>query len=277
LEILTPQRGPKHAFLELVEKNARHSFEQRFRVLKPTSRAIAEAVQSELDLPEPPRRIECFDVSHIQGTDVVASMVVWENGRMKKSDYRKFIIRGADGGQGAATQNDDYASVREAVGRRYRRLQDEKKPLPELILIDGGVGQLHAAAEALESLQIINQPLASIAKKEEILYVQGREDEPIELARHSPVLHLIQQIRDETHRFAVGFHRQRRGKRQTQTALSEIRGVGASTAQKILREFGSVANLRRASVEALSRVVPRRRAEKILAQLRGSEGSVKPV
>ncbi|HVS74042.1 MAG TPA: excinuclease ABC subunit UvrC [Candidatus Acidoferrales bacterium] len=277
LEILTPQRGQKRAFLDLVEKNARHSFEQRFRVLKPTSRAIAEAVQSELDLPEPPRRIESFDVSHIQGTDVVASMVVWEDGRMKKSDYRKFIIRGADGGQGPATQNDDYASMREAVGRRYRRLQEEKKPLPELILIDGGVGQLHAAAEALENLQIINQPLASIAKKEEILYVQGREDEPIELARHSPVLHLIQQIRDETHRFAVGFHRQRRGKRQTQTVLSEIRGVGASTAQKILREFGSVANLRRASVEALSQVVPRRRAEKILAQLREDEESAKPV
>jgi excinuclease ABC subunit C len=277
LEILTPQRGQKRAFLDLVEKNARHSFEQRFRVLKPTSRAIADAVQSELDLPEPPRRIESFDVSHIQGTDVVASMVVWEDGRMKKSGYRKFIIRGADGAQGAATQNDDYASMREVVSRRYRRLQEEKKPLPELILIDGGVGQLHAAAEALENLQIINQPLASIAKKEEILYVQGREDEPIALARHSPVLHLIQQIRDETHRFAVGFHRQRRGKRQTQTVLNEIRGVGASTAQKILREFGSVANLRRASVEALSQVVPRRRAEKILAQLRESEGSAKPV
>src|SRR5713101_5150842 len=277
LEILTPQRGQKRAFLDLVEKNARHSFEQRFRVLKPTSRAIAEAVQSELDLPEPPRRIESFDISHIQGTDVVASMVVWEDGRMKKSDYRKFIIRGENGAQGVSKQNDDFASMREAVGRRYRRLQEEKKPMPGLILIDGGVGQLHAAAEALEKLQIINQPLASIAKKEETLYVQGREDEPIELARHSPVLHLIQQIRDETHRFAVGFHRQLRGKRQTQTALNEIRGVGATTAQKILREFGSVANLRRASVDALSQVVPRRRAQKILAQLRESEGSAKPL
>jgi excinuclease ABC subunit C len=275
LEILTPQRGQKRAFLDLVEKNARHSFEQRFRVLKPTSRAIAEAVQNELDLPEPPRRIESFDVSHIQGTDVVASMVVWEDGRMKKSDYRKFIIRGADGGEGETRQNDDLSSMREAVGRRYRRLQEEKKALPALILIDGGVGQLHAAAEALEKLQIINQPLSSIAKREEILYVHGREDEPIELPRHSPVLHLVQQIRDEAHRFAVGFHRQRRGKRQTESALREIHGVGERTAQKILREFGSVANVRRASVEELSRVVPRGRAEKIMAQLQ--EGASKPV
>ena len=271
VEIHTPQRGQKRALLDLVEKNARHSFEQRFRVLKPTSRAIAEAVQSELDLPEPPRRIESFDVSHIQGSDTVASMVVWEDGRMKKSGYRKFIIRGQGGagnaGDPAARQNDDFSSMREAVGRRYRRLQEEKTPLPELILIDGGVGQLHAAAAALEELQIINQPVAAIAKKEEILYILGRENEPVVLPRHSPVLHLIQQIRDETHRFAVGFHRQRRGRRQTRSALRGIPGVGEKTSQKILREFGSVANARRASLEELSRVVPRGRAEKILAQL----------
>src|SRR5439155_371830 len=136
--------------------------------------------------------------------------------------------RGEEGSNGnPLRQNDDFASMREAVTRRYRRLQEEKRELPGLILIDGGIGQLHAAAQALESLQIINQPVASIAKKEEILYVLGQEDEPIVLERHSPVLHLIQQIRDETHRFAVTFHRQRRGKRQTQTALGEIPGVGA--------------------------------------------------
>src|SRR5260370_24333671 len=167
-------------------------------------------------------------------------MVGWENGRMKKSDYRKFIIRG-DEAQGeersngsVPRQNDDFASMREAVGRWYRRLQEEKKELRGLIMIDGGIGQLHDAAEALESLQIINQAVASIAKKEEILYVLGQEDEPIVLERHSPVLHLIQQIRDETHRFAVTFHRQRRGKRQTETALSGIPGGGAKTAQKLL-------------------------------------------
>jgi excinuclease ABC subunit C len=273
VEIFTPQRGTKRAFLDLVESNAKHSFEQRFRVLKPTSKAIGEALQNALNLAEEPRRIESFDISHIQGTDTVASMVVWEKGRMKKSDYRKFIIRGDEGrGEEGSNgnvqrQNDDFASMREAVGRRYRRLQEEKKEFPGLILIDGGIGQLHAAAQALESLQVINQPVASIAKKEEILYVLGQEDEPIVLERHSPVLHLIQQIRDETHRFAVTFHRQRRGKRQTQTALSEIPGVGVKTAQKLLKEFGSVANIQRAGLERLSSVISRKSAEKILSQL----------
>jgi excinuclease ABC subunit C len=273
VEIFTPQRGTKRAFLDLVESNAKHSFEQRFRVLKPTSKAIGEALQNALNLAEEPLRIESFDISHIQGTDTVASMVVWEKGRMKKSDYRKFIIRGDEGrdeqgGNGnALRQNDDFASMREAVGRRYRRVQEEKKELPGLILIDGGIGQLHAAAQALESLQIINQPIASIAKKEEILYVLGQEDEPIVLERHSPVLHLIQQIRDETHRFAVTFHRQRRGKRQTETVLNEIPGVGVKTAQKLLKEFGSVANIQRAGLEKLSKVISRKSAQKILSQL----------
>jgi len=275
VEIFTPQRGSKRAFLDLVENNAKHSFEQRFRVLKPTSKAIGEALQNTLNLLEEPKRIESFDISHIQGTDTVASMVVWENGRMKKSDYRKFIIRGdngrgepGDAGNGALPRlNDDFSSMREAVTRRYRRLQEEKKELPGLLLVDGGIGQLHAAAQALESLQIINQPVASIAKKEEILYVLGQENEPIILEHHSPVLHLIQQIRDETHRFAVTFHRQRRGKRQTHSALNEIPGVGPKTAQKLLKEFGSVANIQRAGVEKLSAVISRKSAERILAGL----------
>jgi excinuclease ABC subunit C len=273
VEIFTPQRGSKRAFLDLVENNAKHSFEQRFRVLKPSSKAIGEAVQNALNLLEEPRRIESFDISHMQGTDTVASMVVWEDGRMKKSDYRKFIIRG-DSGNGESTnglpmlrQNDDFASMREAVTRRYRRVLEEKRPMPSLILIDGGIGQLHSAAQALESLQIINQPIASIAKKEEILDILGQEDEPCILDRHSPVLHLIQQIRDETHRFAVSFHRQRRGKRQTKTALSDIPGVGPRTTQKLLREFGSIANLRRAGIEKLSRVVSPKVAEAILTRL----------
>jgi excinuclease ABC subunit C len=286
--IFTPQRGNKRSFLDLVESNAKHSFEQRFRVMKPTSKAIGEALQNALNLAEEPQRIESFDISHIQGTDTVASMVVWENGRMKKSDYRKFIIRGAEGpkdegrrkeGRGEEgrrgeagngipySKNDDFASMRETVTRRYRRLQDEKKPLPSLILIDGGIGQLHAAAQALDSLQIINQPLASIAKKEEILYVFGQEDEPIVLEHHSPVLHLIQQIRDETHRFAVTFHRQRRAARQTKSALDGIPGIGPRTAQKLLREFGSVSNVRRAGLEKISQVIPRKTAEKLFEQL----------
>jgi len=285
VEIFTPQRGQKRAILDLVQNNAAHSFEQRFRVLKPTSKAIGEALQNALNLVEEPVRIECFDISHIQGSDTVASMVVWEKGRMKKSDYRKFIIRGDNnglrseqniGGPGTENgdsplqiyrQNDDFASMREVVTRRYRRLQGEKKPMPGLILIDGGIGQLHAAAEALEALGIINQPLASIAKKEEILYVFGQESEPIILERHSPVLHLIQQIRDETHRFAVTFHRLRRGKRQTKSALEEIPGIGQKTARKLLQEFGSVTNVQRAGLERLSEVIPRVRAEKVLEEL----------
>jgi len=279
VEIFTPQRGSKKAILDLVKSNAEHSFTQRFRVLKPNSKAIAESLQNALNLPDEPARIESFDISHMQGTDTVASMVVWEKGRMKKSDYRKFIIRGEERAEvlrvidDARWQNDDFASMREAVSRRYRRLQEEKKSLPSLILIDGGIGQLHAAAQALDSLQIINQPLASIAKKEEILYVYGQENEPIILDRHSPVLHLIQQIRDETHRFAVTFHRQRRGKRQTTSALLEIPGVGPKTTQRLLREFGSVANVRRAGVEGLSKIVSRKSAERVLAHLQKAESS----
>jgi excinuclease ABC subunit C len=268
VEIFTPQRGSKRAFLDLTENNAKHIFEQRFRVLKPTLKAIGEALQSALNLPEEVKRIESFDISHIQGTDTVASMVVWESGRMKKSDYRKFIIRGdlAPGGR-ARAENDDFASMYEAVMRRYRRLQEEKRALPGLILIDGGLGQLHAAAQALESLEIINQPVASIAKKEEILHVLGQEDEPVILERHSPVLHLIQQIRDETHRFAVGFHRQRREARQTHTQLLDIPGIGPKTSQRLLQRYGSVANLKKASAEELSRMLPRKMAEKIVQHL----------
>ena len=277
VEIFTPQRGSKRAFLDLVENNSKHSFEQRFRVLKPTSKSITEALQSTLDLPEEPKRIESFDISHIQGTDTVASMVVWENGRMKKSDYRKFIIRGLSNdvgpiiGQSSGGQNDDFASMHEAVFRRYKRLQEEKKPMPGLILIDGGIGQLHAAAQALDELQIINQPMASIAKKEEILYVLGQETEPIVLEHHSPVLHLIQQIRDETHRFAVSFHRQRRGAKQTKTALLDIPGIGPKTSLRLLQRFGSIANLRRASHEELARMLGKKSAEKVVKHLEGAE------
>ena len=263
VEILTPQRGQKRALLELVEKNAKNSFEQRFRVLQPDAAAIAEALEAALGLPGPPRRIECFDISHIQGSDTVASLVVWENGRLKKSDYRKFIIRGVAG-------NDDFASLREAVERRFRRLRDEKKPLPDLLLIDGGIGQLHAAAQALDALEVINQPLASIAKKEEIIYVYGQEQNPVILERHSPILHLVQKIRDETHRFAITFHRQRRAARQRHSALVEIPGVGERTAQRLLRHFGSVARVRAAELPDLERVINRAQARRVFDYLRSA-------
>ncbi len=280
VEIVAPQRGQKYAFLELVERNAKQSFLQRFRVLRPSPQAIAESLEAALVLPEPPKRIECFDISHIQGSDTVACMVVWEDGRMKKSDYRKFIIRGQAMPEGPEKESgllrDDFASMREAVERRYRRVLEENKPLPSLILIDGGIGQLHAAADALDKLQIINQPMASIAKKEEILYVLGREDEPIVLDRHSPVLHLIQQIRDETHRFAVTFHRQRRSSQRLRTSLTEIPGVGQRTAVRLLRRYGSVARLRQLSVEELAAELPRNRAQRVYDVLHGVSADQQP-
>jgi len=267
VEILNPQRGQKHAFLELVEKNAHQSFITRFRISTPSKDAIVEALEAALGLPEPPKRIESFDISHMQGSETVASMVVWEAGKMKKSDYRKFIIRGEAMPEGAEKSagilRDDFASMQEAVERRYRRLQAENKPFPSLILIDGGIGQLHAAAKALDKLAIINQPMASIAKKEEILYILGREDEPVVLDHHSPVLHLIQQIRDETHRFAVTFHRQRRAKTRFRTSLTEIAGVGNRTAQKLLRRFGSVTRLKELSVDDIAAEVPRAQAQRV--------------
>jgi excinuclease ABC subunit C len=256
VHIVVPQRGEKRSLIDLAGNNAKQSYDQRFRVLKPNARRIQEELQDVVGLPELPKRIECFDISHIQGAETVASMVVWEDGKMKKSDYRKFIIRTVQG-------VDDFASMREVVTRRYKRLQEEQKPLPSLVLIDGGLGQLHAAAEALESIEVINQPLAAIAKREEILYVYGQEKDPIALDHHSPVLHLIQMIRDEAHRFAVTFHRKRRQMRDRATELLDIPGVGSNTTRRLLEHFGSVQAVKQADTAALSAVVTRVQAEAI--------------
>ena len=257
VEIMVPQRGEKRSLIDLTGKNAKQSFDQRFRVMKPAAKAIQEALQDALTLPELPRRIECFDISHIQGTETVASMVVWEDGKMNKPQYRKFIIRTVEG-------VDDFASMREVVTRRYQRVQDEKREMPSMILIDGGIGQLHAAAQALEGLQIINQPLASIAKREEIIYVHGQEDEPVVLDRHSPVLHLVQMIRDESHRFALTFHRKRRQMRDRKSELLEIPGIGTLTTRRLVEHFGSVRAVKDADAVALSSVVTRKQVEAIL-------------
>ncbi|MDP9266955.1 MAG: excinuclease ABC subunit UvrC [Acidobacteriota bacterium] len=256
VEILVPQRGEKRSLLDLVGKNAKQSYDQRFRVLKPQQRAIQEALQEALQMPALPKRIECFDISHIQGAETVASMVVWEDGKMKKSDYRKFIIRGVIG-------VDDFASMREVVERRYKRLLADKAKFPSLILVDGGIGQLHSAAQALESLGVINQPLAAIAKREEIIYVHGMEDEPVRLDHHSPILHLVQLIRDEAHRFAVTFHRKRRQMRDRSSDLLEVPGIGATTRRRLLEHFGSERAVKLADLNALSAVVTRKQAEKI--------------
>ena len=238
IELAVPQRGEKRSLVDLAGQNAKQSYTQRFRVLEPSRKAIQEALADSLMLPELPRLIECFDISHIQGAETVASLVVWEDGKMNKQAYRKFKIMTVLG-------VDDFASMREVVARRYRRLLDEKSPMPSLILIDGGLGQLHAAAEALESLGMTSQPLASIAKREEVIYLYGNEEDPVVLDRRSPVLHLIQLIRDESHRFAVGYHRQRRAMRDRDSELLSIPGVGPQTRQRLLTHFGSLRDVQR--------------------------------
>jgi excinuclease ABC subunit C len=273
VEIAVPQRGEKRSLLDLAGTNAKQSYNQRFRVLKPSEQAIAEALEDALMLPETPTRIECFDISHIQGAETVASMVVWERGGMKKSDYRKFQIK-------TVTGVDDFASMREVIQRRYKRLQDENKPMPSLILVDGGLGQLHAAASALEELGLTTQPLASIAKREELIYVHGNlhgnEEEPVVLERRSPVLHLVQRIRDESHRFAITYHRKRREMRDRSSELLEIAGVGARTRIRLVEHFGSVRAVQQAGIEALTAVVPRKTAERIVAHFRG-EPDISPI
>jgi excinuclease ABC subunit C len=256
VDILVPQRGEKRSLVDLVCQNAKQSYDQRFRVLQPGMKAIQEALQDALTLEELPRRIECFDISHIQGTETVASMVVWEDGAMKKSDYRKFQIKTVSG-------VDDFASMREVIQRRYKRLQEDKKPFPSLILIDGGLGQLHAAYAALEEIGVTLQPLASIAKREEIIYVYGQENDPVVLDRRSPVLHLMQKIRDESHRFAVTYHRKRREMRDRDSELLAIPGVGPRTRQRLLEHFGSVRGIRQAEPDALTAVVNTATAERI--------------
>ncbi|MBS1805788.1 MAG: excinuclease ABC subunit C [Acidobacteria bacterium] len=256
VEIAVPQRGEKRSLVDLAGQNAKQSYIQRFRVLEPSRKAIQESLADSLMLPELPSRIECFDISHIQGAETVASMVVWEDGKMNKSQYRKFKVMTVLG-------VDDFASMREVVTRRYRRLKDEDKTMPSLILIDGGLGQLHAAAEALEALGFTSQPLASIAKKEEVIYLYGNEDEPVVLDRRSPVLHLVQMIRDESHRFAIGYHRQRRAMRDRDSELLNIPGVGHLTRQRLLTHFGSLRDIQQATADSLAAVVPRKTAESI--------------
>jgi excinuclease ABC subunit C len=265
IEIAAPQRGDKRSLVDLVCQNAKQSFDQRFRVLQPSIKAMQEALQDVLTLPEPPTRIECFDISHIQGAETVASMVVWEKGAMKKSDYRKFKVNSVAG-------VDDFASMREVVLRRYSKFGNGATPtgkdstLPSLILIDGGLGQLHAAASALEELGLTTQPLASIAKREEVIYVHGQEDEPVVLDRRSPVLHVIQKIRDESHRFAITYHRKRREMRDRTSELDAIPGVGPTTRQRLLTHFGSVRALKQAAEknpDALLAVTNKSTAEKI--------------
>jgi excinuclease ABC subunit C len=257
VHISAPQRGVKRDLIDLVEKNARLNFDQRFRVQRPDMTKVLVELQETLELVELPERIESFDISNIQGDENVASMVVCEHGVMKKSDYRKFKVRSVEG------RADDFQSMYEVVGRRYSRLLREDRPLPNLVLIDGGKGQLAAAARALHELGLEALPTASIAKREELLFVKGRA-EPIRIDHHSPVLHLIQMIRDETHRFAVTYHRKRRAMRDFKSELTSIPGVGEKLKARLLRNFGSLKRVSEASFAELKPFVGATQAERIV-------------
>ena len=260
VRIRVPQRGEKVRLLEMVARNARLAYDLEWRHPRKQSQEILRALRDLLDLEVEPRRIECFDISNIQGSDVVASMVCFEEGLPKKSEYRKFRVRGL----GPAP--DDFAAMREVVGRRYRRRLEEGKDLPDLIVIDGGPGQLSAATEALAELGIGHQPVASIAKKEELIFVPGRAD-PIVLPHSSPVLQLVQRVRDEAHRFAVGFHRKVRAQRTLRSELDDIPGVGPAKRRKLLSRFGSLRGVRGASLADLATAVGAAMAARIRQHL----------
>jgi len=268
VRVVEPKRGVKRELVALAAQNAKLAFEERFRVRRPEMSQVLEELARVLELPRPPQRIEAFDVSHLQGTEMVASLVVCENGAMRKSEYRHYIVK-------TARQGDDYGALREVVHRRYARVLGEARPLPDLVLIDGGRGQLHAALEALEELSLATLPVAALAKREELLYVKGRA-EPLVLDRHSPVLHLIQMIRDEAHRFAVTFHRRRRRQRDFASELLAIPGIGERRKELLLRNFGSVVRIRRATVEELRPFIGEQLARRVVEHFAASRPSSEP-
>jgi excinuclease ABC subunit C len=258
VKIRVPRRGPQRGLVELVGKNARLKFDQRFRVRRPDGEKLVADLQDLLELPDLPRRIECFDISHIQGEETVASMVVCIDGEMRPDDYRKFKIKTVEG-------VDDFASMYEVVYRRYSRLLAENAPMPGLVMIDGGKGQLSAAARAMHRLDLEAVPMVALAKREETLFLKGKEDEPINLPPGDSLLHLVQRIRDESHRFAVTYHRKRRELRDRHSEIEEIPGVGPRRKEKLLRNFGSLKRVSEATVEELKPFVGLPTASKIVA------------
>ena len=274
VRIIVPKRGEKRGLLDLAARNAQVAYQTRFNETVAAHYDALETLRLVLNLPALPGRIECFDISTIQGAETVASMVVCEDGRMKRSEYRKFRIRGRQPGTSAIAHRpspidsrrvlDDFASMKEVVGRRYRTVLDNGGPFPDLILIDGGKGQLSAAYQALEELGLANLVAVGIAKKEELLFTRDRVD-PIALATDSPALLLVQRIRDEAHRFAVTFHRHSRAKRDLRSDLDRIGGVGPRRRKALLTAFGSLAGVRRATREELIAVVGSKAADQVLA------------
>jgi excinuclease ABC subunit C len=272
VRILVPQRGDKRALVELATRNAELSYRTRFNETTAAHFDALETLRSRLNLPAIPRRIDCFDISTIQGSDTVASMVVCEDGRMKRSEYRKFRVRGVrstvpslrstvkdsepriPNPESRVVVPDDFAAMREVVQRRYRAVLEGGGPFPDLILIDGGKGQLSAAYEALEQIGLANLVAVGIAKKEELLFTRDRM-EPLVLDEHDPALLLLQRIRDEAHRFAVTFHRKARSMRDLRSELDGIPGIGPRRRRALLTTFGSLAGVRRATREELEQVV----------------------
>jgi excinuclease ABC subunit C len=268
VRIVVPQRGETRGLVDLARRNAALAYNTRFNQTTAAQYDALETLQAVLALSSLPRRIECFDISTIQGSETVASMVVCEDGRMKKSEYRKFRIRGA----GSSTQSgsripdpgsripvpdrvqDDFAAMREVVQRRYRKVLEEGGPFPDLVLIDGGKGQLTAAYEGLEQIGLGNLVAVGIAKREELLFTRDRQ-EPIALSEHDPALLLIERIRDEAHRFAVTFHRKARSMRDLRSQLDDVPGIGPRRRRALLTKFGSLAGVRRATREELDAVV----------------------
>ena len=275
VRVVVPKRGDKRGLLDLAARNAAVAYHARFTGDAAAHRAAVEAVQQALGLPVPPRRIECFDISTIHGSDTVGSMVVCEDGRMARAEYRKYRIRqltASTGRRGAPVppppppvgHPDDVAAMFEVVLRRYRRLLEEGGPFPDLVVIDGGTGQLSAAYAAFGELGLANLIAIGLAKKQELIVMRDRSD-PIALPASSPALLLIQRIRDEAHRFALTFHRRSRGRRALHSALDEVTGIGPRRRRALLTTFGSVAGVRRASREDLMAVVGARAADAVLA------------
>ena len=275
VKIFVPQRGEKRGFVDLANRNAGIAYQTRFNQARAAQYDALETLQQVLELPTLPRRIECFDISTIQGSETVASMVVCEDGRMRRAEYRKFRIRGSGLGarrsndpapspQTPATIHDDFRSMHEVVLRRYRKLLELGGPFPDLVLIDGGKGQLAAAYAALEELGLANLVAVGIAKKEELLFTRDRDD-AIALTATDPALLLIQRIRDEAHRFAVTFHRQARSMRDLRSELDEVPGIGPRRRKTLLTTFGSLAGVRRATREELAAVVGAKTADAVLA------------
>ncbi len=262
VHVRSPKRGLKSEMLDLVMRNARNSFDTRFRILKVKGAALLKPLQEALGIDALPRRIETFDISHVQGTDTVASMVLCVDGEMKRSGYRKFRIE-------KIKSPDDFAAMREVIHRHYENvMEQEEGSLPDLVLIDGGKGQLAAAVSALEELGLEGQRVAAIAKKEELIFVKGRQNRGIELPKDSPVLHLVQRMRDEAHRFAVTYHRKRRELRDFDTELMNVPGIGETRKKVLLRAFGSFSRVKAASFEELAPYVGPKTASNIIDYFR---------